>query len=167
MHAEDNIARAMDSSYAQGADELSHHGQESQHIDADEVAARHMSSDVKYGAAQTNFGEQIRHEAKSAFVADTMDAVPPRFGEGESSQFFKDDSMRKSRDMGGSVIHRKINDGASARSGRSSRSGRSMKSPRSGGSSKKVVKKRIVKMMKQGKLVAEKEEILDEEGNVI
>lgn len=36
-----------------------------------------------------------------------------------------------------------------------------------GGSSKKVVRKRIVKMMKQGKLVAEKEEILDEEGNVV
>jgi len=34
-------------------------------------------------------------------------------------------------------------------------------------SSKKVVKKRIVKMMKDGKLVAEKEEILDEEGNVL
>jgi hypothetical protein len=29
------------------------------------------------------------------------------------------------------------------------------------------VRKRIVKMMKQGKLVAEKEEILDEEGKVI
>lgn len=38
---------------------------------------------------------------------------------------------------------------------------------RSEGSSKKVVKKRIIKMMKDGKLVAEKEEILDEEGNVI
>ena len=38
----------MDSSYAQGADELSHH---SNQIHADEVAARHMSSDVKYGAA--------------------------------------------------------------------------------------------------------------------
>ena len=35
------------------------------------------------------------------------------------------------------------------------------------GSSKKVVKKRIVKMMKDGELVAEKEEILDEEGNVL
>lgn len=34
-------------------------------------------------------------------------------------------------------------------------------------SSKKVVKKRIVKMMKDGQLVAEKEEILDEEGNVL
>jgi hypothetical protein len=34
-------------------------------------------------------------------------------------------------------------------------------------SSKKVVKKRIVKMMKDGLLVAEKEEILDEEGNVL
>ena len=34
-------------------------------------------------------------------------------------------------------------------------------------SNKKVVKKRIVKMMKDGKLVAEKEEILDEEGNVL
>lgn len=34
-------------------------------------------------------------------------------------------------------------------------------------SKKKVVKKRIVKMMKDGKLVAEKEEILDEEGNVL
>jgi len=41
------------------------------------------------------------------------------------------------------------------------------RSSRGSGSSKKVVKKRIVKMMKQGKLVAEKEEILDEEGNVI
>lgn len=36
-----------------------------------------------------------------------------------------------------------------------------------GSSSKKIVKKRIVKMMKDGKLVAEKEEILDEEGNVL
>lgn len=34
-------------------------------------------------------------------------------------------------------------------------------------SDKKIVKKRIVKMMKDGVLVAEKEEILDEEGNVI
>ncbi|CAI2379529.1 unnamed protein product [Moneuplotes crassus] len=41
------------------------------------------------------------------------------------------------------------------------------RSSRGSGSSKKVVKKRIVKMMKQGKLVAEKEEILDAEGNVI
>jgi hypothetical protein len=40
-------------------------------------------------------------------------------------------------------------------------------SSKGSGSSKRVVKKRIVKMMKQGKLVAEKEEILDEEGNVI
>lgn len=45
----------------------------------------------------------------------------------------------------------------SAERGRSSR----------GSSSKKVVKKRIVKMMKEGKLVAEKEEILDEDGNVL
>ena len=52
-------------------------------------------------------------------------------------------------------------------SARSGGSRRSVKSPKSKGSSKKVVKKRIVKMMKQGKLVAEKEEILDEEGNVI
>lgn len=37
----------------------------------------------------------------------------------------------------------------------------------SNSSSKKVVKKRVVKMMKDGKLVAEKEEILDEEGNII
>ena len=35
------------------------------------------------------------------------------------------------------------------------------------GSNKRVVKKRIVKMMKQGELIAEKEEILDEEGNII
>lgn len=34
-------------------------------------------------------------------------------------------------------------------------------------SKKKIVKKRIVKMMKDGKVVAEKEEILDEEGNVL
>jgi Ulp1 family protease len=35
------------------------------------------------------------------------------------------------------------------------------------GSSKKVVKKRVVKMMKDGIQVAEKEEILDEDGNII
>ena len=51
--------------------------------------------------------------------------------------------------------------------GASSRSGGRQRSSRGSGSSKKVVKKRIIKMMKQGKLVAEKEEILDEEGNVI
>jgi len=34
-------------------------------------------------------------------------------------------------------------------------------------SSKKVTKKRIIKMMKDGKQIAEKEEILDEDGNVI
>lgn len=55
----------------------------------------------------------------------------------------------------------------SGRSGRSSRSPGSRGSGSQGGSSKKVVRKRIVKMMKQGKLVAEKEEILDEEGKVI
>lgn len=43
----------------------------------------------------------------------------------------------------------------------------SNKSGEEGGSSKKVVKKRIVKMMKDGVLIAEKEEILDEEGNVL
>lgn len=51
--------------------------------------------------------------------------------------------------------------------GGSQRSAGKQRSSRGSGSSKKVVKKRIVKMMKQGKLVAEKEEILDEEGNVI
>lgn len=51
--------------------------------------------------------------------------------------------------------------------GGSQRSADRQRSSRGSGSSKKVVKKRIVKMMKQGKLVAEKEEILDEEGNVI
>jgi hypothetical protein len=51
--------------------------------------------------------------------------------------------------------------------GGSQRSAGRQRSSRGSGSSKKVVKKRIVKMMKQGKLVAEKEEILDEEGNVI
>lgn len=51
--------------------------------------------------------------------------------------------------------------------GASQRSADRQRSSRGSGSSKKVVKKRIVKMMKQGKLVAEKEEILDEEGNVI
>jgi|JI9StandDraft_1071089.scaffolds.fasta_scaffold98355_2 hypothetical protein len=64
----------------------------------------------------------------------------------------------------------KSDDGrASVRSGRSGRSGSpgSRGSGSQGGSSKKVVRKRIVKMMKQGKLVAEKEEILDEEGKVI
>ena len=51
--------------------------------------------------------------------------------------------------------------------GGSQRSAGRQRSSRGSGSSKKVVKKRIVKMMKQGKLVAEKEEILDEDGNVI
>ncbi|CAI2378651.1 unnamed protein product [Moneuplotes crassus] len=51
--------------------------------------------------------------------------------------------------------------------GSSRRSSGRNRSSRGSGSSKKVVKKRIVKMMKQGKLVAEKEEILDAEGNVI
>jgi hypothetical protein len=51
--------------------------------------------------------------------------------------------------------------------GGSQRSSRKQGSSRGSGSSKKVVKRRIIKMMKQGKLVAEKEEILDEDGKVI
>ena len=34
-------------------------------------------------------------------------------------------------------------------------------------SEKKVVKKRVVKMLKAGEIVAEKEEVLDKEGNVV
>ena len=123
------------------------------------VEARGSSPDKKVVEEEKKIETQVEREEREVVKAQVVEGAAMGAGAAgveaaEAKEVEKSPKPQAKQD-------RPASPGGSQRS--SGRRG----SSRGSGSSKKVVKKRIVKMMKQGQLVAEKVEILDEEGNVI